>query len=166
MLCSLENIAARGVLLLAPTGKARVRLEERTNQRGAGRTLAQFLTRYRRYDWRTSAYFPDRSAKRCGDFRTVIVDECSMLTEEQLAALIDALANVERLVLVGDPRQLPPIGAGRPFVDIVNDLAPEGVETAFPRCSSGYAELTVLRRQVGAAREDILLAAHFSGQPL
>jgi hypothetical protein len=166
MLCSLEDVAARGILLLAPTGKARVRLEEQTNQRGAGRTLAQFLTRYQRYDWQTGAYFPNRSVPRCGDFRTVIVDECSMLTEEQLAALIDALANVERLVLVGDPRQLPPIGAGRPFVDVVADLAPEGVETDFPRCGSGYAELTVPRRQVGAAREDVLLAAHFSGQPL
>ena len=51
-----------------------------------------------------------------------------MLTEEQLAALIDSLSNVERLVLVGDPRQLPPIGAGRPFVDIVRELEPEKVE--------------------------------------
>ena len=166
MLCSLESVAARGILLLAPTGKARVRLEEQTDQRGAGRTLAQFLTRYQRYDWQTGAYFPNRSAPRCGDFRTVIVDECSMLTEEQLAALIDALANVERLVLVGDPRQLPPIGAGRPFVDIVSDLAPEGVEITFPRCGSGYAELTVPRRQVGTSREDVVLAAHFSGRPL
>jgi hypothetical protein len=33
--------------------------------------------------------------------------------------------------LVGDPRQLPPIGAGRPFVDIVSELAPEGVDAKF-----------------------------------
>ena len=42
-----------------------------------------------------------------------------MLTEEMLAATIEALAGVERLILCGDPRQLPPIGAGRPFADLV-----------------------------------------------
>jgi hypothetical protein len=166
MLCALEEVASKGILLLAPTGKARVRLEEQTDLRGSGQTLAQFLIRQQRYDADTGAYFPNRKAARCGDYRTVIVDECSMLTEEQLAALIDSLTNVERLVLVGDPRQLPPIGAGRPFVDIVRELAPENVETVFPRCGPGYAELTIPRRQRAEASEDVLLASHFSGRPL
>ena len=166
MLCSLPGLAAKGLLLLAPTGKARVRLEEQTGMRGAGQTLAQFLIGRQRYDGETGAYFPKPRAPRCGDYRTVIVDECSMLTEEQLAALIDSLSNVERLVLVGDPRQLPPIGAGRPFVDIVRELEPENVETLVPRCGPGYAELTIPRRQQGETRADVLLASHFSGQPL
>ena len=166
MLCSLPGLAEKGLLLLAPTGKARVRLEEQTGMRGAGQTLAQFLIRQQRYDGETGAYFPKPRAPRCGDYRTVVVDECSMLTEEQLAALIDSLSNVERLVLVGDPRQLPPIGAGRPFVDIVRELDPENVETLFPRCGPGYAELTIPRRQQGETRADVLLVSHFSGQPL
>ncbi len=165
-LCSLRGVADRGLLLLAPTGKARVRLEERTGMRGKGQTLAQFLMRHRRYDPETGRYFPNAKAPRCGEYRTVIVDECSMLTEEQLAALIDALSNVERLVLVGDPRQLPPIGAGRPFVDIVREMLPEKVEAMFPRCGPCYAELTIRRRQQGEVRGDVLLAAHFSGGPL
>ena len=166
MLCSLPGLAEKGLILLAPTGKARVRLEEQTRMRGAGQTLAQFLIRRQRYDGETGAYFPKPGAPRCGDYRTVIVDECSMLTEEQLAALIDSLSNVERLVLVGDPRQLPPIGAGRPFVDIVRGLEPENVELAFPRCGPGYAELTISQRHQGEARADVLLASHFSGRPL
>ncbi len=36
-----------------------------------------------------------------------------MLTEEMLAATLSALEGVKRLILVGDHRQLPPIGAGR-----------------------------------------------------
>ncbi len=164
MLCSLPGLVERGLLLLAPTGKARVRLEEQTRMRGAGRTLAQFLIRQRRYDGVTGAYFPSPRAPRRGDYRTVVVDECSMLTEEQLAALIDSLSNVERLVLVGDPRQLPPIGVGRPFVDIVRELEPENVEALFPRCAPGYAELTIPRRQKGDAGADVLLASHFSGR--
>ena len=166
MLCSIPGLAEKGLLLLAPTGKARVRLEEQTGMRGAGQTLAQFLIRQQRYNGETGAYFPKPRAPRCGDYRTVIVDECSMLTEEQLAALIDSLSNVERLVLVGDPRQLPPIGAGRPFVDTVRELDPENVETLFPRCGPGYAELTIPRRQQGETRADVLLASHFSGQRL
>ena len=166
MLCSLSDVAEKGLLLLAPTGKARVRLEEQTGMRGAGQTLAQFLIRQQRYNGETGAYFPRPKAPRCGDYRTVIVDECSMLTEEQLAALIDSLSNVVRLVLVGDPRQLPPIGAGRPFVDIVRELEPENVETLFPRCGPSYAELTIPRRQQGEAQADVLLASHFSGRSL
>ena len=166
MLCSLPGLAQKGLLLLAPTGKARVRLEGQTDMRGSGQTLAQFLIRHQRYNGETGAYFPKFGSPRCGDYRTVIVDECSMLTEEQLAALIDSLTNVERLVLVGDPRQLPPIGAGRPLVDIVKQLEPANVETLFPRCGAGYAELTIPRRQQGETRSDVLLASHFSGRPL
>ena len=166
MLCSLPGLAEKGLLLLAPTGKARVRLEDQTGMRGTGQTLAQFLIRRQRYDGETGTYRSNPRAPRCGDYRTVIVDECSMLTEEQLAALFDSLSNVERLVLVGDPRQLPPIGAGRPFVDIVRELEPENVETRFPRCGPGYAELTILRRQKGETGADVLLASCFSGRPL
>ena len=70
--------------------------------------------------------------------KTVIVDECSMLTEEQLAALLDALRGVERLILVGDPNQLPPIGSGRPFVDIVQHLAAANIEGSFMDVYSRY----------------------------
>ena len=166
MLCALPEVAERGLLLLAPTGKARVRLEEQTGQRGEGRTLAQFLNAWGRYDGETGTYFSDSKAPHCGDFRTVIVDECSMLTEDQLGALFDACRSVERYVLVGDPRQLPPIGAGRPFVDMVRELAPENVETLFPRCAPGYAELTVPRRQTATGGEDVRLASQFSGRPM
>jgi hypothetical protein len=166
MLCGMPDVKSKGILLLAPTGKARVRMEEQTRLRGAGRTLAQFLNGLQRYDGETGAYFPKPKAPRCGDYRTVIVDECSMLTEEQLAALIDSLTNVDRLVLVGDPRQLPPIGAGRPFVDIVKLLEPANVGSLFPRCGAGYAELTIPRRQQGDSRADVLLGALFSGRPI
>ena len=156
MLCKMTAVETKGLLLLAPTGKARVRLEEQTELRGAGRTLAQFLIKLQRYDGGTGACFPKVKAPRCGDYRTVIVDECSMLTEEQLAALVDSLSNVERLVLVGDPRQLPPIGAGRPFVDIVKLLEPANVESLFPRSGPGYGELTIpaaSKRRIARGRD-------------
>ena len=165
VLCSHPDIEASGVLLLAPTGKARVGMEKAArNLNLKGYTIAQFLSPHR-YDGTTGRY---RLSDRLVDAgaRTVIVDESSMLTEEMLAALIQALRGVRRLILIGDPRQLPPIGAGRPFVDIVQRLVPEGIAGKFPRVAPGYAELTVRRRQAGKEREDLRLAEWFSGSPI
>ncbi len=165
MLCELEDVAGGGILLLAPTGKARVQLESRTQMTG-GMTIAQFLKDYGdRYDRKTRKYVMTGNPDRCSDYRTVIVDECSMLTEEQLAALLDGLSGVDRLVLAGDPHQLPPIGSGRPFVDIVRELKPEGIEYRFPQVDRGYTKLTIPRRQRGTMRADLLLASWFGGVP-
>ena len=126
-LLSLPSVAEGGVLLLAPTGKARVQMQKRTKNAQAF-TLAQFLLGLGRYDPPTGRYKITEAANRERGFKTVIIDECSMLTEDQLAATLDAIETtaVERLILVGDPRQLPPIGAGRPFVDIVRFVADDG----------------------------------------
>lgn len=153
-------IKAGGMLMLTPTGKARVQLSQRAGQ--TAQTIAQFLVKLNRYDPATGAYLLDgQPAIFSGS--TLIIDEASMLTEEQLAATLKALKNVERLILVGDPRQLPPIGSGRPFVDIVRRLQPSNITGVFPRVGPGYAELTVVRRQGGQARDDLLLANWFSG---
>ncbi|MGP8281613.1 MAG: AAA family ATPase, partial [Desulfomonilaceae bacterium] len=166
-LCKQKDIAEGGVLLLAPTGKARVKLQEATGLKA--QTLAQFLLHHDRYDERTGVYrLSDREPVQIA--KTVIVDESSMLTEEQLGALIDSVAGVDRLILVGDPRQLPPIGEGRPFVDIVNKLSPENMATIFPKVGPSYAELTVpvryeIATKAGGIRCDMQLADWFSGRP-
>ena len=85
-----------------------MQLESKTEMEG-GLTIAQFLMRYgERYDPKTGRYIVTGSADRCGEYRTVIVDECSMLTEEQLAALLDSLTGVDRLVLVVTRGSCPP----------------------------------------------------------
>lgn len=164
-LLTLPGVEDGGVLLLAPTGKARVQMQRNT-EKAQARTLAQFLLGLERYDADTGRYLMDAAAGRERGFKTVIIDESSMLTEEQLAATLDALEPtvVERLILVGDPRQLPPIGAGRPFVDIVRHLRASA--------AGSYAELKLVRRQteeatgdLGAAapRDDVLLSRWFGG---
>lgn len=151
------------ILLLAPTGKARVKMQQATGL--TTQTVAQFLRALDRYDEKTGIYrLLDR--EKVSTYKTVIVDEASMLTEEQLGSLLDSLKGVQRLILVGDPRQLPPIGAGRPFVDIVNRLTPHNVETMFPRVWPGYAELIIRRRQPGEVREDLQFADWFSGREI
>jgi hypothetical protein len=163
VLCQHHDIKGRGILLLAPTGKARVQLWQITGE--PARTIAQFLMEQDRYDDETGIYrLSSREPVEVG--KTVIVDEASMLTEEQLGALLQTLKGVDRLILCGDPRQLPPIGAGRPFVDIIHSLTPDNIDSLFPKVAPGYAELTVRRRQIGKACEDLQLAEWFSGRPL
>jgi ATP-dependent exoDNAse (exonuclease V) alpha subunit len=165
VLCSHPQVAEGEVLLLAPTGKARVRMEQATQDlKLKGYTIAQFLSPHR-YDASTGCYHLSDKPAEVGA-RTVIIDEASMLTEEMFGALIQALKGVHRLILIGDFRQLPPIGSGRPFVDIIRHLSTEGIREQFPRVSTGYAELTIRRRQAGEEREDLQLAEWFSGSPI
>lgn len=167
-LCRAPQIKEGGILLLAPTGKARVRLWNRVGVADLkAYTIAQFLSPSGRYDSTTGSYRLRAGAKPYEGAQTVVVDESSMLTEEMLAALLENLKGVERFILVGDPQQLPPIGAGRPFVDIVEKLRPAGVDQTYPRVGRGYAELTVLCRQQPAheedRRDDLALADWFGG---
>lgn len=165
ILCAQPQISADGILLLAPTGKARVRMQELAGGDGArALTIAQFLNQNGRYDGKAQRYvLSDRP--RAKGFGTVIVDESSMLTEDMLGALLDALQGVKRFIFVGDPAQLPPIGAGRPFVDIISKLRPGNYESIFPRVMPSYMELTIERRQVGAERPDLRLARWFGTTP-
>ena len=161
ILCAQPAIQKDGVLLLAPTGKARVRMQALASDSGTtAQTLAQFLFKNGRYDGRSQRYHQSEAPK-VTTFGTVIVDEASMLTEDMLGALLDSLQGVKRLILVGDPAQLPPIGAGRPFVDIIQKLRPVDFENRWPRVAPGYAELTIERRQIGADRPDLRFARWF-----
>ena len=103
-------------LLLAPTGKARVRLSSKTKRNAF--TIHQFLLRTGWLDYETF-YFNEQGQKEGAI--TVVIDECSMIPTDLFATLIQALDmnQIKRLVLVGDPNQLPPIGPGRPFVDTI-----------------------------------------------
>jgi hypothetical protein len=113
----------RPILLLAPTGKARVRLMDRTKRKdGSVRdayTIHQFLMHHK---WLNPRNFTLRlqGGEQHGT-PTVIIDEASMIPIDLLGVLFRALDlnKVSRLILVGDPNQLPPIGPGRPFVDII-----------------------------------------------
>lgn len=158
------EISGGGVLLLAPTGKARVQLAAKVGR--DAQTLAQFLARSGRYDGDVGRYRVTGQAASRQRAGLVVVDEASMLTEDMLAALCDSLVPPSRLVLVGDPRQLPPIGAGRPFVDLEKAGRVRHETGAWPQVALGWAALTVLRRQKGRVRDDLMLARWFAGDDI
>ena len=152
-----------GVLFLAPTGKARVRLAQKANAEAM--TVAQFLYSLGRYDgWRQRPLFAGKEQYR--KEKTVVIDECSMLTVDDLFAILMALdlAHVQRLILVGDPNQLPPIGVGRPFADLVAHL-----DTCKDDQAAALARLTVeLRTKAGAPSDSLKLASWYTreAQPI
>ncbi|WP_160746705.1 AAA family ATPase [Croceibacterium soli] len=160
ILLNQPDLVGGDIVLLAPTGKARVRLGDQTKMPERAQTLAQFLLREQKWDPDTGAYMFPRTGPTA-QISTCIVDEASMLTEDQLAALVSSLPTAARLILVGDPQQLPPIGAGRPFVDLIAHLATQDGP-------SGIGHLSISRRQKregdgSDSLEDIQLAKLFSG---
>lgn len=157
LLCSLDKIKNGGVLLLAPTGKARVKMSQAMTAQqveSQAQTVAQFLIQNGRFNVNTSRYsLSDRTARDVPD--TVIIDESSLLNEEMFGALLQALQAAKRLIFVGDPNQLPPIGAGRPFVDVVRYLQSDLSPVAFPRVGQSYGELQISRRQKTQSGQEI-----------
>ena len=108
--------------LLAPTGKAAERLRERTGRRGQTATVHSFLAKR---GWlNENMTFKRTGGQREQAITTYIIDESSMLSLELMAALFRAVnwTSVQRLILVGDPSQLPPIGRGRIFADTIDWL--------------------------------------------
>jgi exodeoxyribonuclease V alpha subunit len=93
------------VFLCAFAGKAAARLRE------ACKHPASTIHRMLGYDGRTFAL------EHLND-QTVIVDESSMIDTSLMAEIMRR--GPRRLVLVGDPAQLPPVGRGQPFHDLIN----------------------------------------------
>ena len=58
------------------------------------------------------------------NFKNIVIDESSMVDLEKLAVLFKAInwKRIERLIMCGDVNQLPPIGLGKPFFDIIQYL--------------------------------------------
>ena len=103
------------VLLLAPTGRAAKRMSEVT-----GRD-AQTIHRCLGMSWNeqtaTAAFM--KGEKEPLEADAVIVDEMSMVDLQLMRALLAALRPGTRLVMVGDPDQLPSVGAGNVFGDLI-----------------------------------------------
>ncbi|MGH2945175.1 MAG: SF1B family DNA helicase RecD2 [Solirubrobacteraceae bacterium] len=125
---------ARSVVLVAPTGRAARRMAESTGRDAS--TIHSAL-----------GWVPGEGPtvdEIEGDL--LIVDETSMANLELLVTLLRAVGSRTHVVLVGDADQLAPVGAGKPFAELVS-------AGAVP-----VAELTHIFRQ--AAGSMIVRGAH------
>jgi exodeoxyribonuclease V alpha subunit len=108
---ALDAMAARGetLALASFTGKAARRMGQATGRPAS--TIHKLL------EWTPSGF--RRNGANPIEADVVVIDEASMLDIQMAANLLDALDPHTRLLLVGDSNQLPPVGPGQPFTDIL-----------------------------------------------
>ena len=101
--------------LAAPTGRAAKRLSEVTGQDAS--TIHRLLETD--IDPATGQLIFLRDEDNPLKADAIIVDEMSMVDIQLLHSLLRAIPQGKRLILVGDPDQLPPVGPGFPFSDML-----------------------------------------------
>ena len=129
-------------LLTAPTGRAAKRMSSLTGRDAA--TMHRLLGAGFSPDGESVVFARDEENPL--DCSAVVLDECSMVDITLMDALLRAMPEDARLVLVGDADQLPSVGPGRVFADILSS----GVIPA--------VRLTEIFRQAGKSR--IVSCAH------
>jgi len=97
--------------LCAPTGRAAKRMSEATGQ--DARTIHRLLE----YGFEEEGFARNEQNPLFAD--VIIVDEMSMVDVPLMHALLKALPQGARLIMVGDADQLPPVGAGNVLRDII-----------------------------------------------
>lgn len=102
-------------LLAAPTGRAAKRLTEVTGEDAS--TIHRLLEAGIDPNTGNMVFARDEDNPLKAD--AVVVDEMSMVDVQLLYALLRAIPQGKRLILVGDPDQLPPVGPGFPFRDML-----------------------------------------------
>lgn len=172
----LRGVAPERVRLCAPTGRAARRLEESLRERLAGSAGGPFddaaraasvttlhaLLGYRAFEGRFA-----RGPEDPLDADWILLDEASMADVFLLSALVRALPPHARLVLAGDPDQLPAVEAGA----VLSELLPARPGEAGPvpsvtldvghRARGEVAALATALRKGDADALDALL-----GEPL
>jgi exodeoxyribonuclease V alpha subunit len=99
-------------LLAAPTGRAAKRMQEVTGAE------AKTIHRLLEFDQRTQSF--RRGAREPLDCELLIVDEASMIDTLLLYQLLQAVPLSCSLLLLGDSDQLPSVGAGNVFRDLID----------------------------------------------
>jgi len=139
--------------LTAPTGKAAARLGQASGDRHSCSTLHRLL------EQRGDRFLRNRHHPLRLDL--LIVDEVSMVDLELMAALLEALPASCRLVLVGDPAQLPPVAPGavlaalqRPEPRAALGDAAVRLETTYRHAGAIAAVAATLRQWGGAEGPD------------
>jgi len=102
-------------LLTAPTGRAAKRMSEVTGYDAS--TIHRLLGAKFADDEETVIF--DKNEENQLECGAVILDECSMVDINLMSALLNAMPEEARLVLVGDADQLPSVGPGNVFSSII-----------------------------------------------
>jgi exodeoxyribonuclease V alpha subunit len=138
-------------LLAAPTGKAAKRMSESTGMPGA-RTIHSVL-----------ALNTDESeSKVVIDAGLVIIDEMSMVDLRIAYKLLKSVESGSRIVFVGDADQLPSVGAGNVFFDILcSECVPvTRLDTVFRQ--TGTSRIAINAEQIRLNDTKLLYGSDFN----
>ncbi len=115
------EIGAGAIAVCAPTGKAAVRITEAMNKYRlplVASTIHSLLGINRNgHDGRGWDF--SHNEQNPLPRRVIVVDEVSMLDTDLAASLFRACDHGTKVLLIGDPYQLPPVGHGAPLRDLI-----------------------------------------------
>ncbi len=134
----------REIALAAPTGRAAKRMSEATGYEA--KTIHRLLEMSGGLSGEHETAHFTRNAEYPLEADVIIIDEMSMVDLFLFQALLEAVPQGARLILVGDENQLPSVGAGQVLQDL---LASE--------CFPAVCLQTIFRQ---AAESDIVMNAH------
>lgn len=100
------------IALLAPTGRAAKRMSETTS------LPAMTIHRYLKWNKDNNEFQVNEYNKN--HHKLIIVDEMSMLDTNLFASLLRGIDTSAKLILVGDPFQLPSVGPGNILKDLID----------------------------------------------
>lgn len=113
---NLLDINEDDIMFCAPTGKAANRLKEIVKK--PTRTIhSLFLV-----GGDNHALLEEKEPKKKDDLGVLIVDESSMIKVDLMYNMITKISNGTRIYFLGDREQLPPIGSGKPFANLLTFL--------------------------------------------
>ncbi|WKN31083.1 AAA family ATPase [Porifericola rhodea] len=111
VIVALLKAMGKEVLLAAPTGRAAQRMSEVIGD--------EAKTIHRLLEWDPMKGGFKRNEENTLDCDFIIVDESSMLDVHLAASLLRAVPQNSQLLLIGDADQLPSVGAGNVFKDLI-----------------------------------------------
>ena len=111
---TLKQFCSASIILAAPTGKAASNLRKKCGKNMTAKTLHQIIYT------KGLADASDKEWEFC-DAEILVVDECSMVSVVDFSRVLNALkegANLKKVILMGDYRQLPSIDSGNLLQDL------------------------------------------------
>jgi len=125
------------ILQLALTGRATLRMKEVTGR--DAHTIAYFLMTV-------------KGPKELPEYGVMVIDECSMVDLPSIYSLLKRLPPNFRLILIGDDKQLAPIGPGLVFHKLIGSKILPNIKLTQNR--RGIAEITDFSMSISAGKWD------------
>jgi exodeoxyribonuclease V alpha subunit len=117
----IQKVGSRGTGCFAPTGRAAQRMMEAFKEQGldleATTVHGGLVPDHCGYDGQLWTFKYNRENQL--PYQRIIVDEFSMMDNATTLWLMQAVKTGCKLVMAGDPQQLPPVGKGKPFIDMI-----------------------------------------------